>query len=69
MIDDDDDDCRAISDMNEWQEKPKYSEKTCPVPLCPPQIPHDLTQAAMVRSLRLTTRAMAWPVLSIHVRY
>jgi hypothetical protein len=27
------------------QGKPKYSEKTCPVPLCPPQIPHGLTRA------------------------
>jgi hypothetical protein len=24
------DDCRATSGMNEWQGKPKYSEKTCP---------------------------------------
>jgi hypothetical protein len=38
------DDCGAISGVSEWQRKPKYSEKkTCPVPLCPPQIPHDLT--------------------------
>jgi hypothetical protein len=27
------------------QGKPKYSEKTCPVPLCPPQIPHGLARA------------------------
>jgi hypothetical protein len=27
--DDDDDDCKAICGMNEWQRKPKYSEKTC----------------------------------------
>jgi hypothetical protein len=26
----DSDDCGAISVMNGWQEKPKYSEKTCP---------------------------------------
>jgi hypothetical protein len=25
------DDCGAIGGMNEWQEKPKYSEKTCPI--------------------------------------
>jgi hypothetical protein len=25
-----DDDCGAISGMNEWQGKPKYSEETCP---------------------------------------
>jgi hypothetical protein len=27
---DDNDDCGAISGMNEWQGKPKYSEETCP---------------------------------------
>jgi hypothetical protein len=27
---------------DDWQGKLKYSEKTCPVPLRPPQIPHDL---------------------------
>jgi hypothetical protein len=26
----DGDDCGAISGMNEWQGKPKYSEETCP---------------------------------------
>jgi hypothetical protein len=26
----DDDDCEAIDGMNEWQGKPKNSEKTCP---------------------------------------
>jgi hypothetical protein len=26
----DDDECGATSGMNEWQRKPKYSEKTCP---------------------------------------
>jgi hypothetical protein len=32
MVDDDDDDgdCVAISRMNDWQGKPKHSEKTCP---------------------------------------
>jgi hypothetical protein len=35
-----------------WQGKPKYSEKTAPVPLCPPQIPHDVTCAR--------TRAVRW---------
>jgi hypothetical protein len=30
MIDDDDDDCGAISGMNEWKENPKFSGKTCP---------------------------------------
>jgi hypothetical protein len=27
--DDDDDDCGAVSEMNKWQGKPKFSEKTC----------------------------------------
>jgi hypothetical protein len=48
-----------------WQGKPKYSEKTCTVPLCPPQIPHDLTwdrtRVAAVGSRRLTAWAMARP--------
>jgi hypothetical protein len=39
--------------------------KPAPVPLCPPQIPHDLTwartRAAAVGSRRLTTWAMARP--------
>jgi hypothetical protein len=40
-------------------------DKPAPVPLCPPQIPHDLTRArtraAEVGSRRLTTSAMALP--------
>jgi hypothetical protein len=32
---------------NDWQGKPKYSEKTCPVPLCSPQILHDLIRAEL----------------------
>jgi hypothetical protein len=40
------DDWMWSSRCNEnWQEKPKYSEKPCPSALCPPQIPHDLTWA------------------------
>jgi hypothetical protein len=27
----DGDDCRAIGGMNEWQGKPQYLEKTCPI--------------------------------------
>jgi hypothetical protein len=55
----------------DWQRKPKYSEKTCPSALCPPQIPHDLTwdrtRAAAVGSQRLTAWAMARPfVLSYY---
>jgi hypothetical protein len=41
--------------------------KTCPVPLCPPQIPHGLTRASAVRGRRLTTWAMARPTKSVLV--
>jgi hypothetical protein len=50
----DDDECGAVSGMfgrgnqNTWR-------KPAPVPLCPPQIPHDLTQAAAVGSQQVTT--------------
>jgi hypothetical protein len=37
----DDDDCGAISGMNELHGKPKYWEKTYSMPLCPPQPPRD----------------------------
>jgi hypothetical protein len=30
LTDCDDDDCGAINRINEWQGKPKYSDKTCP---------------------------------------
>jgi hypothetical protein len=60
-----DDDISAISGMNEWQRKPKYSEKTCPVPLCPLQIPYNSTRArnrtANGGSQRLTIWATAQP--------
>jgi hypothetical protein len=61
--------------MAEWylQGKPKYSEKTCPVPLCPPQNPHGLTRArtraSAVRGQRLTAWAyrtdIVTPLLSL----
>jgi hypothetical protein len=47
---------------NDWQGKPKYSEKTCPVTLCAPQTPHAArtrTRAAAVGSQRLTASAAA----------
>jgi hypothetical protein len=40
-----------------WQGKPKYSEKSAPIPLCPRQIPHAArtrNRAATVGSQRLT---------------
>jgi hypothetical protein len=51
----------------DWQGKPKYSEKkTAPMPLCPPQMPHDFswdrTRTAAVGSQRLTAWAMARPL-------
>jgi hypothetical protein len=46
-----------------WQGKPKYLRKPAPAPLCPPQIPYDLTwfrtRAATMGSQRLTAWAMA----------
>lgn len=41
-----------------WQGKQQYLEKISP-PLCPPQIPYDLTWSTVVRSWWLTTWAMA----------
>jgi hypothetical protein len=55
------------------QGKQKYSEKTCPVPLCPPQIPHGSTRArtwaSAVRGQRLTAWAMARPTVLPTQRY
>jgi hypothetical protein len=52
-----------------WQGKTKeLREKPVPVPLCPPQIPHgltqDWTQASAVGGQRLTAWAIARPLLS-----
>jgi hypothetical protein len=51
-----------MSRGNDWQGKPKYSEKTWLMPLCAPYIQHDMswdrTRAAAVGSQLLT----AWPV-------
>jgi hypothetical protein len=59
------DDEEWSSRWNDWEGKPKYSEKPATVPLCPPQIPHDLTRARIrataVGSQRLTAWAMARP--------
>jgi hypothetical protein len=51
--DDDDDDCRAIGGMNMAGETESTRRKLTPVPLCPPQITHNLkarTRAAPVGS-------------------
>jgi hypothetical protein len=51
--------------MRTGRENWSTQSKPAPVPLCPPQIPHDLTwdrtQAATVESQRLTAWVMAWP--------
>jgi hypothetical protein len=59
----DDGDCRAIGGMKTDRGNPSTRRKPAPVPLCPPQIPHDLTwartRAAAAGSQRLTAWAMA----------
>jgi hypothetical protein len=58
-----DDECGAVGGMRIGRGKQSTKRKPTPVPLYPPQIPHNLTwartQAAAVESLRLTARAMA----------
>jgi hypothetical protein len=53
------------SRWNDWQGKLKCSEKPVSVPLCPPQIPHDVTwagtRAASVTIHRLTALVIARP--------
>jgi hypothetical protein len=62
----DDGDCGAIGGMKIGRGNRSTGRKHAPVPLCPPQIPHDLTQArtraAAVGSQRLTAWAMARPI-------
>jgi hypothetical protein len=57
MIDDDDDECAAVGGMRIGKQNLNNGRKPAPVPLCPPQIPHDLTwvrtQAAAAGSRRL----------------
>jgi hypothetical protein len=61
----DDDDYGAIGGMRNGRANRSTRRKPAPVPLCPPQIPHDLTwdrtRAAAVGSQRLTASAMARP--------
>jgi hypothetical protein len=58
MIDDDDDECGAVSRMRIGSGNRSTRRKPAPVPLCPPQSPHFLTRAriraAEVGSRRLT---------------
>jgi hypothetical protein len=54
-----DDDCGAIGGMKFGRGKRSTRRQPAPVPLCPPQIPHDLsrtrTRTAAVGSRRLTS--------------
>ena len=48
-------------------------DKPVPVPLCPPQIPHEPTrgqaQASVVEGRRLTAWAMARPVVMLNLNF
>jgi hypothetical protein len=63
LIDDDDDECGAVGGMIIGSGNRSTCRKPAPVPLCPPQMPHDLTwdrnRAAAVGSRRLTAWAAA----------
>jgi hypothetical protein len=48
------DDCGAVGGMIGRRDRSTLREPAS-VPLCPPQIPHDLTQAVTVGSQRLAT--------------
>jgi hypothetical protein len=53
----------SVEQSVEWVtgETEVLGEKPAPVPLCPPQSPHDLTSATVAGSQWLTTWAMAQP--------
>jgi hypothetical protein len=69
----DEDDCGAIGGMKIGRGNRSTRRKPAPAPLCPPQIPHDQTQAwtraAAVGSQRLTAWAMARPfsLVRLHI--
>jgi hypothetical protein len=60
-----DDECGAVGGMRIGRGNRNTRRKCAPVPLCPPQIPHDLTwaptRAAAAERWRLTAWAMARP--------
>jgi hypothetical protein len=63
---DDVEDFGAVSGMNEWREKPKYLEKTCPSAALATidsilDLPQSQTRDAAVGSRRLSARATARP--------
>jgi hypothetical protein len=63
------DDCGAIGGMQIVRGNRSIQRKPASVPLCPPQIPHDLnrtrTRATAVGGLQLTTWAMTRPNLGV----
>jgi hypothetical protein len=65
----DDDDYGAVGGMKIGRGNWSTRRKPAPVPLCPPQIPHDLTwdriRATAVGSQQLTSWAMARPKSSV----
>jgi hypothetical protein len=52
----------TVTDGINWSTR----RKSVPMPLCPPQIPHDQnwewTQVTMLGSQQLSARAVAWPI-------
>jgi hypothetical protein len=62
---DDNEECGAIGEMRIGRGIWSTRRKPAPMPLCPPQIPHDMardrTLEAAVGSRLLTAWAMAWP--------
>jgi hypothetical protein len=69
----DDDECGAVCGMIIGKGNRSTRRKPVPVPLCPPQIPHDLTwagtRATAVWKRRLTDWAMARPHFIVTQRY
>jgi hypothetical protein len=64
-----DDECGAVGGMRIGRGNRSTRRKPTLVPLCPPQMPHDLTcartRAAAVGSRRLTAWAMARPLIHL----
>jgi hypothetical protein len=61
----DNNECEAVGGMRIGRGNRSTRNKPAPMPLCPPQIPHDLTwartRAAVVGCRQLTALAMARP--------
>jgi hypothetical protein len=67
----DDGDCVAIGGIKIVKGNRKTRSKPTPAPICPPQIPHDLTRArspaTVVGSQQLTAWALARPRISVKI--